>query len=88
MKIIQDQSQIHCHNEYGTLQKVVLCEPQYMEIKEVINAVQKEYIDDNIDLSLAISQHQLFEQTLRNVGVEVIKLRLVKTILNKSSLEI
>ena len=75
VKIIQDQSQIHCQNEYGTLQKVVLCEPQYMEIKEVINDVQKKYINDNIDRSLAISQHQIFEQTLRNAGVEVIKLR-------------
>ena len=75
MKIIQDQFHIHCQNEYGTLQKVVLCEPQYMEIKEVINDVQKEYINDNIDRSLAISQHQTFEQTLRNAGVEVIKLR-------------
>lgn len=75
VKIIQDQSQIHCQNEYGTLQKVVLCEPQYMEIREVINDVQKKYKNDNIDRSLAISQHQLFEQTLRNAGVEVIKLR-------------
>ena len=72
---MQDQSQIHCQSEYETLQKVVLCEPQYMEIKEVINDVQKEYINDNIDRSLAISQHQIFEQTLRNADVEVIKLR-------------
>ena len=75
VKIMQDQSQIHCQSEYETLQKVVLCEPQYMEIKEVINDVQKEYINDNIDRSLAVSQHQIFEQTLRNADVEVIKLR-------------
>ncbi|WP_419960133.1 dimethylarginine dimethylaminohydrolase family protein [Psychrobacillus sp. BM2] len=75
VEIIQDQSQVYCQSEYGTLQKVVLCEPQYMEIKEVINDVQKKYIDDNIDRSLAISQHQVFEQTLRDAGVEVIKLR-------------
>lgn len=75
VKIIQNQSQLNCQSEYGTLQKVVLCEPQYMEIKEVINDVQKKYINDNIDRSLAISQHQIFEQTLRNEGVEVIKLR-------------
>ncbi|MDI2589176.1 dimethylarginine dimethylaminohydrolase family protein [Psychrobacillus sp. NEAU-3TGS] len=75
VKISQTQAQIHCQNEYGTLQKVVLCEPQYMEIKEVINDVQKKYKHDNIDRSLAISQHQLFEQTLRNAGVEVIKLK-------------
>ncbi|WP_093270864.1 dimethylarginine dimethylaminohydrolase family protein [Psychrobacillus sp. OK032] len=75
VKIIQDQSKIHCQNEYETLQKVVLCEPQFMEIREVINDVQKQYINDNIDRSLAISQHRMFEQTLRNAGVEVIKLR-------------
>ena len=58
VKIMQDQSQIHCQSEYGTLKKVVLCEPQYMEIKEVINDVQKKYIHDNIDRSLALSQHR------------------------------
>ena len=75
VKIIQNQSQIHCQSEYGILQKVILCEPQYMEIKEVINDVQKKYINDNIDRSLALSQHQIFEQTLRSEDVEVIKLR-------------
>lgn len=74
-KLNSNQFQINCQSEYGTLQKVVLCEPQYMEIKEVINDVQKEYIEDNIDRSLAISQHHEFEQTLRNAGVEVIKLK-------------
>ncbi len=75
VKTISKQSQIHCQSEYGTLKKVVLCEPQYMEIKEVINDVQKKYINDNIDRELAIAQHRAFEQTLRNAGVEVIKLR-------------
>ena len=74
-KLIQEQAQTHCESEYGTLQKVVLCEPQFMEIKEVINDVQKKYMHENIDRSLAISQHHQFEQTLRNAGVEVIKLQ-------------
>ena len=74
-KLIQEQGILHCESEYGTLQRVVLCEPQFMEIKEAINDVQKKYIKDNIDRSLAISQHQQFEQTLRNAGVEVIKLK-------------
>ncbi|WP_339196176.1 dimethylarginine dimethylaminohydrolase family protein [Solibacillus sp. FSL R5-0449] len=68
------QSQIACQSEYGTLKKVVLCEPKYMEIKEVINDVQKKYKHDNIDQNLALAQHQKFEQTLLNAGVEVIKL--------------
>ncbi|WP_079523701.1 dimethylarginine dimethylaminohydrolase family protein [Solibacillus isronensis] len=74
VKIISKQSKIVCKSEYGTLKKVVLCEPKYMEIKEVINDVQKKYMQDNIDQDLAIAQHQKFEQTLRNAGVEVIKL--------------
>ena len=74
VKIFSKQSQIVCQSEYGTLKKVVLCEPKYMEIKEVINDVQKKYMNDNIDQDLAVAQHQKFEQTLRNAGVEVIKL--------------
>lgn len=75
MKIIQNQSQIYCPSEYGTLQKVVLCEPQYMEIREAINDVQEKYINENIDRSLAMAQHHVFQDMLRNAGVEVIKLR-------------
>ncbi|MGN7479317.1 dimethylarginine dimethylaminohydrolase family protein [Solibacillus silvestris] len=71
---ITKQSQIQCKSEYGTLKKVILCEPKYMEIKEVINDIQKKYKHDNIDRELAILQHRKFEQTLRNAGVEVIKL--------------
>lgn len=69
---------IHCNSEYGKLQKVVVCEPLYMEIKEVINDVQRRYKDANIDKFLAIEQHQNFVQTLQNAGVEVIKLQPVK----------
>jgi N-dimethylarginine dimethylaminohydrolase len=72
---ISKLTQTNCHSEYGILKKVVLCEPQYMEIKEVINNVQKNYIKDNIDRSLAILQHRKFEQALRNAGVEVVKLQ-------------
>ena len=73
--MIEDITQINCQSEYGSLKKVFLCEPQYMEIKEVINDVQKQYINDNIDRSLALSQHKQFEQTLRDAGIEVIKLK-------------
>jgi N-dimethylarginine dimethylaminohydrolase len=65
---------IHCNSEFGKLQKVVVCEPEFMEIKEVINNVQRQYKEQNIDRSLAIEQHQNFVQTLQNAGVEVIKL--------------
>lgn len=75
MNVMQDQTSVNCENEYGILQKVVLCEPRHMEIQEVINDVQKKYLNENIDQSIAISQHQEFEQTLRDAGVEVIKLQ-------------
>ena len=72
---ITKRDQINCKNEYGTLKKVVLCEPQYMEIREVINNVQKQFKHENIDQELAIAQHRNFEQTLKTAGVEVIKLK-------------
>lgn len=74
VNLMQNQSNVYCESEYGKLQKVLLCEPRYMEIQEVINDVQKEYINENINQSRAIAQHQQFEKTLRKAGVEVIKL--------------
>ena len=67
-------SYINCQSEYGTLQKVVVCSPQYMEIIDIINDVQKKYAKQNINQSLAISQHQNFVNTLQNAGVEVLHL--------------
>ncbi|MEK4081837.1 dimethylarginine dimethylaminohydrolase family protein [Solibacillus sp. FSL K6-1126] len=74
VKTVSNKSNVQCQSEYGILKQVVLCEPEYMEIKEVINDVQKKYEDDNIDQELAVKQHRNFEQALRNAGVEIIKL--------------
>lgn len=74
VKTVSNKSNVQCQSEYGILKLVVLCEPEYMEIKEVINDVQKKYEDDNIDQELAVKQHRNFEQALRNAGVEIIKL--------------
>lgn len=63
-----------CHTEYDTLQSVILCQPQFMTIEEVINDVQKKYEVENIDTSIAMKQHEAFEKTLKEHGVEVIKL--------------
>jgi len=67
-------SYIDCQSEYGTLQKVVVCSPHYMEIVDVINDVQKKYVSQNINQSLAITQHQNFVNTLQQAGVDVIHL--------------
>lgn len=61
-----------CQSEYGTLRKVIVCEPKYMEIDEIINDCQLKYKDENINTELAMEQHRNFVQTMRSHGVEVI----------------
>ena len=63
-----------CVTEYDTLRRVVVCEPKYMAIEDVINDVQKKYKDENINREKAMKQHEQFEQQLKNHQVEVIKL--------------
>lgn len=58
-----------CRSEYDPLQRVLLCPPKFMEIKEVINAVQKRYQDENIDKEKAVSQHNAFLKALQQQGV-------------------
>ena len=70
----EEPSITQCHTEYDTLRRVILCQPKFMAIEEVINDVQKKYEDENIDVGLAMKQHEDFEKTLKEHGVEVIKL--------------
>lgn len=63
-----------CESEYDKLQRVLICQPEYMAIEEVINDVQKKYEDENINVALAMKQHEHFEATLKENQVEVIKL--------------
>lgn len=63
-----------CNTEYDTLRRVILCQPRFMAIEEVINDVQKKYEDENINVELAMKQHKEFEELLIDHGVEVIKL--------------
>ena len=34
---------IQCFTEYNVLKKVILCQPQYMTIRDVINETQKTF---------------------------------------------
>ena len=70
----EEVPQTQCNTEYDTLQRVILCQPEFMSIDEVINDVQKKYEDENIDVSIAMKQHEEFEKKLIENGVEVIKL--------------
>lgn len=62
---------IHCFTEYDVLKKVILCQPQYMTIRDVINEVQKHYKEEGIDVEKAIQQHNEFVETLRKFDIEV-----------------
>ncbi|MFD1929687.1 dimethylarginine dimethylaminohydrolase family protein [Sporosarcina siberiensis] len=64
----------HCNTEYETLLRVLICQPEFMAIDDVINDVQKKYKEDNINVELAMQQHGEFERKLKEHGVEVIKL--------------
>jgi N-dimethylarginine dimethylaminohydrolase len=60
-----------CRSEYDPLRLVLLCPPQFMEIKEVINDVQKRYQKENIDVEKAMQQHRQFVKALQENGVAV-----------------
>lgn len=59
-----------CKSEYDSLRRVLLCPPEYMEIKDVINDVQKRYQEENIDTEKALQQHKQFLEALQLEGVE------------------
>jgi N-dimethylarginine dimethylaminohydrolase len=63
-----------CFTEYDTLKRVILCQPQYMTIRDVINETQKHFQNEGIHIERALEQHEKFVQTLRGNGVEVILL--------------
>jgi N-dimethylarginine dimethylaminohydrolase len=71
---VEDPTKTRCNTEYDALKRVILCQPKFMAIEEVINYTQQEYADENIDVELAMKQHQEFEKLLCEHGVEVIKL--------------
>ncbi|WP_075617223.1 dimethylarginine dimethylaminohydrolase family protein [Paenisporosarcina indica] len=69
-----DVFETSCHSEYDILRKVIVCEPQFMSIDEVINDCQKQFIDQNINVDRALNQHQEFVEKMRSQGIEVISL--------------
>ncbi|WP_409304529.1 dimethylarginine dimethylaminohydrolase family protein [Peribacillus sp. SCS-155] len=75
MSIIQERNLMpQCYSEYDTLKKVVLCEPQYMTIREVINETQKHFKNENIHIEIAMEQHRNFVNVLKQHGIDVILL--------------
>lgn len=71
MSLYAKESQsARCRSEYDPLRRVLLCPPVFMEIKDVINDVQKRYKDENINTKKAMQQHQEFVAALTEHGVE------------------
>lgn len=69
-----EQNQGFVFNEYDELKKVILCQPQYMTIRDVINETQRHFKDEGIHIERALEQHSEFVNTLRKYGAEVILL--------------
>lgn len=63
-----------CFSEYDPLKRVILCQPQYMGIRDVINETQKKYKDEGIHIEKALEQHEQFVKTLKDYGIETILL--------------
>jgi N-dimethylarginine dimethylaminohydrolase len=74
MNILPDYIKSSCFSEYDILEKVVLCQPDFMTIREPINETQKQYLKENIDTDLAKKQHKIFVETLQQNGIEVMLL--------------
>jgi len=74
MGMIQAPPLTRCWSEYDTLQRVLLCPPRFMEIREVINQTQRRFARKNIDREQAERQHRNLVNTLRDHQVDVVLL--------------
>ncbi|QWC24702.1 dimethylarginine dimethylaminohydrolase family protein [Bacillus haikouensis] len=63
------QIQLSCPNEFSPLKEVILCEPTYMKIQDIINETQRRYHKENIDVDRAVEQHNKFHEILRENNI-------------------
>ncbi|MEA1004325.1 hypothetical protein FOA26_06050 [Bacillus velezensis] len=63
-----------CRSEFDALQTVILCRPEHMAIKDIINGTQKHFKQENINISVALKQHSEFIDILRSHQIEVVLL--------------
>ncbi|BDH60266.1 hypothetical protein MTP04_03960 [Lysinibacillus sp. PLM2] len=71
---IKTNHKTFCMNEYDTLKRVILCQPQYMNIREIINETQRHFKNEGIHIERALEQHDEFVKTLKKYNIEVILL--------------
>ena len=70
----QHNNKTFCFSEYDELKRVILCQPEYMTIREVINETQEHFKDEGIHIERAVEQHNELVTTLRKHEIEVILL--------------
>ncbi|MBZ5518440.1 dimethylarginine dimethylaminohydrolase family protein [Bacillus sp. KS1] len=63
-----------CRSEFDALQTVILCRPEHMAIKDIINGTQKHFKQENINIPVALKQHSEFIDILRSHRIEVVLL--------------
>lgn len=63
-----------CRSEFDALQTVILCRPEHMTIKDIINGTQKHFKQENINIPVALKQHSEFIDILRSHQIEVVLL--------------
>ncbi|WP_209783413.1 MULTISPECIES: dimethylarginine dimethylaminohydrolase family protein [Bacillus amyloliquefaciens group] len=63
-----------CRSEFDALQTVILCRPEHMAIKDIINGTQKHFKQENINIPVALKQHSEFIDILRSHQIEVVLL--------------
>ncbi|GGH77815.1 N-dimethylarginine dimethylaminohydrolase [Pullulanibacillus pueri] len=61
----------YCFSEYDPLKQVVLCQPQHMMIRDVINQTQEHFKEEGIDIERAVQQHHELVKTLRSYNIDV-----------------
>ncbi len=66
----KEKNEVSCFSEYDSLQNVILCEPRFMRISQVINETQRRYHKENIQVEVAIAQHNKFVEALKHYGIE------------------
>ncbi|MFC4322854.1 dimethylarginine dimethylaminohydrolase family protein [Litchfieldia salsa] len=71
---VNEKQRTICHSEYDSLHQVILCQPQYMSIRDVINDTQKHFKNEGIHIEKAMQQHEIFVKALQSQGVDVVLL--------------
>ncbi|NBI30762.1 dimethylarginine dimethylaminohydrolase family protein [Chengkuizengella marina] len=68
---LKNNVKIKCESEYGQLCRVVMCPPTFLQIKDIINDVQKHYYKKNIDIEKALGQFNELFDFMKRKGIEI-----------------